>query len=193
MPTTCGDCQYSIQQWKLGFAHIFGRSRLKVDSPVEKLVQYGDNSIFFVQRLQTREEPQQKLEGPPIASVQSLLTHWPCAIEDLLCNIPFLAIGVKHSACDEGYLQWLFDDPTTYQYPELHASCSFHAYSFMATVPKVSRTYSSSQLSAASFATWTAFSLTSLGGRPFTSSAISSKLRLILVPGGASGRWRGLR
>lgn len=93
---------------------------MEVNGPVKQLVQYGHNSVFLVQRLQAREEPQQEFEGPPIASVQGFLAHWTSAIKDLLCNLALLIIGVKHSACDEGYLEWLLDDTTTYQYTEYH-------------------------------------------------------------------------
>ena len=87
---------------------------MKVNGPVEKLVQYGYNAVFLVQRLKAREEPQQELEGPPIASVQGFLTHWTSAIEDLLCNLALFGVGVEYGACDKGNLEWLLDDPTTY-------------------------------------------------------------------------------
>lgn len=73
------------------------------------------------------------------------------------------------------------------------ASPCVHTYSFKMMLTKASLTYSSSQFPAANFAIVIADSLISRGSCPPTSSASSRRLRLILVPGGTSGRRRWLR
>ena len=74
--------------------YILGRSCLKVDSSVEKLIENRHDAVFLEQWGQTCKEPQQKFERSPIARIECLLTHWARATEYLLCDTAVLGVCI---------------------------------------------------------------------------------------------------
>lgn len=93
--------------------YILRRSCLQIHSSVEKLIKNRHDAVLLEQWCQASKEPQQKLECSPIARVERLLTHGPCATKYLLCNTAVLAICVEHGTCNERNLEWLLNDPVT--------------------------------------------------------------------------------
>lgn len=113
--------------------HIFRRSRLQIDSPAEQLIQNWHDAILLVQRRQTSQEPQQELEGPPVAGIQRFLAHRARTTQHFLRDIGLLIIGVQYRASHERDLKRLLDNaaeqisvPILAIQPLLFSMCQSH-------------------------------------------------------------------